>query len=79
MPKRKSKSRRKVVRKKSKSRKKVVRRKSKPRKKVVRRKSRSRKKVKLNNANNPTEFIIKTKLEWVKASLASKATYQKKI
>ena len=76
--KKKSKPRKKVVRKKSKPRKKVVRKKSKPRKKVVRKKSKPRKKIKLENINDPTEFVIKTKPEWIKASLASKVTYQKK-
>ena len=64
------------VRKKFKSRKRV-RKKIKSRKKV-RKKFKSRKKVKIVNTNDPNEFIIKTKPEWIKASLTSKTTYQKK-
>ena len=74
----KSKSRKRVIRKKSKSRKKVVRKNSKSRKKVVRKNSKSKKKFKQDNVADQTEFIIKTKPEWVKASLMSKANYQKK-
>ena len=71
MPKKKKK---KVVRKKNKPKRKVVRKKNKPKRKVVRKKN----KRKLDKINDPTELIIKTKPEWVKASLASKAKYQTK-
>ena len=72
MPKKKSRKK-KVARRKSGPKRKVVRGKSRPKRKVV------RKKIKQDNINDPTELVIKTKPQWIKASLASKATYQKKI
>ena len=76
-------SKKKVVRKKSKikknksSKKKVVRKKSKIKKNKSSKKKVVRKKIKSDKVSGPTELIIKTKPEWVKASLASKVTYQK--
>ena len=62
--------------------KKTVKNKSRKRKKNVRKKSRIRKKSKIRKKvkkdNDQAELVIKTKLEWVKASLATKAAYQKK-
>ena len=67
MPKKKKK--RKVKRKTSK--KKSVRRK-------VKRKTSKNKNKKTENRDSPAELIIKSKPEWIRASLASKAQYQKK-
>ena len=79
MPKKKKK--RKVKRKTSK--KKSVRRKVKrktSKKKSVRRKAKRKasKNKKNENRDSPAELIIKSKPEWIRASLASKAQYQKK-
>ena len=61
-------------RKTSKRKKKVIKKKG---KKVLKKKNRISKKKK-DKIKNPTELIIKTRPEWVKASLANKSSYQKK-
>jgi acetyl-CoA synthetase len=63
------------------SKKKVVRKKVKKRtskKKVVRKKVKKRSKKKTDKLDTPNELIIKSKPEWIRASLANKAQYQKK-
>ena len=68
MQKKKKKPRKKKVKKKRV--KKFVKRKT---KKILRRKRKKR----IDKTDTPTELIIKTKPEWVRASLANKSQYQK--
>ncbi len=81
MPKKKKK--RKVKRKtsKKKSVRRKVKRKTSKKKSVrrkVKRKTYKNKNKKIENRDSPAELIIKSKPEWIRASLASKAQYQKK-
>ena len=70
--------------KKYKVRKKVKKRKknsSKKQKKIIKKrktKSAKKNKKKVDKSNAPTELVIKTKPEWIKASLTNKLSYQKK-
>ena len=79
MPKKKKKKTKKKVSKKIKK-KKVARKSLKKTKarKVTRKKKKVRKKISKNTENKEQELIIKTKSEWIKASLTNKAQYTKK-
>ena len=68
-----------MPRKKKKKSSKKVKRKNKVKKvsKKIKRKKKSKKKSKKENGS-PPEIVIKTKPEWVKASLANKSKYQQK-
>ena len=44
----------------------------------IKKKTKSKKKTKKENGSSPPEIVIKTKPEWVKASLANKSKYQQK-
>ena len=46
--------------------------------KKIKKKKKNKKKIKKENGNSSTEIVIKTKPEWVKASLANKSKYQQK-
>ena len=57
-------------------RKKIINKKTKKKRKILRRnKRKNKKKIEKNDTQN--ELIIKTKPEWIKASLANKSRYQK--
>ena len=79
MPKKKKKKTKKKVSKKIKK-KKVAKKSLKKTKarKVTRKKKKVRKKISKNTENKEQELIIKTKSEWIKASLTNKAQYTKK-
>ena len=81
MPKKKKKKSRikkkRFIKKRNKIRRKSYKRK-KTKKKSSSRKKTSKKKVKFEDSSS-SELIIKTKPEWIKASLANKAQYQKNI
>mgnify|MGYP001210917256 CR=1 FL=1 len=76
MPKKKKKNKAKVKKRKAKK----VRKKRSKKRKVRKIKSQKIKKTakKKTKSNEPTELIIKTRPEWIKAGLANKSTYQKK-
>ena len=71
--KKKKKNRKKNLKKKRKTKRKI----SKKNKKIIKIKKRKIKK-KVALSNEPTDLVIKTKPEWIKASLANKSFYQKK-
>ena len=45
--------------------------------KKIKKRKKSKKKTKKDNDSSPPEIVIKTKPEWVKASLANKSKYNK--
>ena len=64
--------------KKKKRKKRVKQKKKLPKKKFKKSKVKRRLKKKIEKTNTSSELIIKTKPDWIRASLANKAQYQKK-